>query len=79
MAADIGIEAAADMAALFAADLVDAGLACRVEARERLAVVYPAAGCDLDVADDTIRRHVVGLGRKRGFTHVAIALAEAGG
>lgn len=69
----------ADMAVLFAADLAGAGLACRVEARERLAVVYPDAGQDLEVADDEVRRHVVGLGRQRGFTHVAIALAEVGG
>jgi hypothetical protein len=68
-----------DMAALFASDLAEAGLACRVEARERLAIVHPEPGHHLDVADDTARRHVVGLGRKRGFTHVAIALAEAGG
>ncbi len=69
----------ADMAALFAGDLADAGLACRVEARERLAVVYPDPGHDVEVADDEVRRHVVGLGRQRGFTHVAIALAEGGG
>jgi hypothetical protein len=67
------------MAALFASDLADAGLACRVEARERLAVVHPEPGQHLEVADDALRRHVVGLGRRRGFTHVAIALAEAGG
>jgi hypothetical protein len=69
----------ADMAVLFASDLADAGLACRVEARERLAVVHPDPGHDLEVGDDVVRRHVVGLGRKRGFTHVAIALAEGGG
>lgn len=69
----------ADMAVMFAADLADAGLACRVEARERLAVVYPDPGQDLEIADDEVRRRVVGLGRKRGFTHVAMALAEVGG
>ncbi len=69
---------AGDRAALFASDLADAGLACRIEARERLAVVHPEPGHHLEVADDAVRRHVVGLGRTRGFTHVAIALAEAG-
>ncbi len=68
-----------DMAVLFASDLADAGLSCRVEARERLAVVHPEPGHHLELADDAVRRQVVGLGRKRGFTHVAIALAEAGG
>jgi hypothetical protein len=69
----------ADMAVLLAADLADAGLACRVEARERLAVVYPDPEHDMEVVDDDVRRQVVGLGRQRGFTHVAIALPEVGG
>jgi hypothetical protein len=67
------------MAALFASDLADAGLACRVEARERLAVLHPEPGQQVEVGDDAVRRHVVGLGRTRGFTHVAIVLAETGG
>lgn len=79
MAGDMAGGMAGDMAALFTSDLADAGLACRVEARERLAVVHPDPGHDLEVADDAVRRHVVRLGRKRGFTHVAVALAEGGG
>jgi hypothetical protein len=68
-----------DSEALLAADLAGAGLACRVEARDRLAVVHPEAGAALDVADDAVRLQVVALGRKRGFTHVAIGLSEGGG
>jgi hypothetical protein len=69
----------ADIAALLAADLAGAGVACRVEARDRLAVVYPEPGASLDVADDAVRLQVLALGRRRGFTHVAIALNEGGG
>jgi hypothetical protein len=69
----------ADMAALLAADLAGAGMACRVEARDRLAVVHPESGGGLDMAEDAVRVRVVALGRKRGFTHVAIALSEGGG
>ncbi len=67
------------LAAGLAADLAGAGMACRVEARDRLAIVHPEPGMALDMADDAVRRHVVALGRKRGFTHVAIALNEGGG
>jgi hypothetical protein len=76
MAGEVAGDMAHDVAALFASDLAAAGLACRVEIRERLAIVHPDPGHDLEVADDGVRRHVVGLGRQRGFTHVAIALAE---
>jgi hypothetical protein len=69
----------ADTATLLAADLTGAGVTCRVEPRDRLAIVHPAAGTTLDLADDAVRLHVVALGRKRGFTHVAIALGEGGG
>jgi hypothetical protein len=75
MPGDVG----GDLAALLAADLADAGFVCRVEARERLAVVHLEPGQHLEVADDAVRRQVVGLGRRRGFTHVAVALAAAGG
>jgi hypothetical protein len=75
MPADTATLLAADLAA----DLAAAGMACRVEARDRLAVVHPAAGTPLDVADDAVRLQIVALGRKRGFTHVAVALSEGGG
>jgi hypothetical protein len=69
----------ADPAALLAGDLAGAGLACRVEARERLAVVHPDAGTPFDVSDEAVRRRVVALGREHGFTHVALALSDGAG
>jgi hypothetical protein len=65
-----------DLAGLLAADLAGAGFACRVEGRDRLAVVYAEAGARLDVADEAVRRRMVGFARQRGFTHVAVALTQ---
>ena len=65
-----------DRAGLLGADLARAGFACRVEGRDRLAVVYADAGARLDVADEAVRRRMVGFARQRGFTHVAVALTQ---
>jgi uncharacterized protein len=59
--------------------LHDAHLGCSVHARDRLAVVTPAADSapTLLVASDT-RAFVVDAARSHGFTHVAIELPIAG-
>ncbi|MDF2771017.1 MAG: hypothetical protein K0S86_510 [Geminicoccaceae bacterium] len=59
--------------------LHDAHLGCSVHARDRLAVVTPAADSapPLLVASDT-RAFVVDAARSHGFTHVAIELPIAG-
>ncbi len=65
-----------DLAGRLAADLAGAGFVCRVEARDRLAVVYAEAGARLDVGDEAVRRRMVAFARQRGFTHVAVALTQ---
>jgi hypothetical protein len=65
-----------DLAGLLAADLAGAGFPCRVEGRDRLAVVYAEAGARLDVGDEAVRRRMVAFARQRGFTHVAVALIQ---
>ncbi len=67
---------AGDLAGLLAADLAGAGFVCRVEERDRLAVVHAEAGACLDVADEAVRRRMVAFARQRGFTHVAVALSQ---
>lgn len=57
------------------ARLRDAGLSCRVEARERLAIVVPFPGGSLRAVD---RTRLVQLARDEGFTHVAIELNPDG-
>ena len=58
-----------------AARLRDAGFSCRVEARERLAIVIPLPGSPLLPGD---RTRVLQLAREEGFTHVAIELDPDG-
>lgn len=58
-----------------AAGLRDAGLRCRVEARERLAIVSPLPGSPWRAGD---RTRVLQLARDEGFTHVAIELDPDG-
>lgn len=61
-----------------ATDLLALGVAARVEAHDRLALLAVAA-VDADrLADDALRRHVVALVAARGFTHVALDLAGDG-
>lgn len=56
----------------------NAGVSCRVEARDRLAIVVPERsenGFTLS-ADD--RARIIELARDAGFTHVAVELDPAG-
>ncbi|HSA56752.1 MAG TPA: hypothetical protein VLE53_13665 [Gemmatimonadaceae bacterium] len=54
------------------------GMACRVEARERLAIMVPdtlpAPGAGIDLATRTVRERALALARAHGFTHVALEL-----
>ena len=55
--------------------LRDRGIACRVEARERLALLV----CEGSVAlldDAAVRREVVSVLRDHGFTHLALELDD---
>ena len=69
-----GAGAAADAGAL-EADLAALGIPCTVEARERLALVVPRTG-EPGLADPELRREAVRLAEARGFSHVALELAE---
>ena len=55
--------------------LVEAGIAVRVEVRERLAVLIPHAEKP-DLTSEQQRRSVVALAAERGFTHVALELLD---
>jgi hypothetical protein len=67
------------MADLLAAALAHLGVSCRVEAREGLAIIYPASSGGPRLDDQAVRRQIVALGRERGFTHVAVALGAGTG
>ncbi len=54
--------------------LREAGFSCRVEARERLAVVVPDA--QAPTRDERLR--MVQLARAEGFTHVCVELEPGG-
>ena len=54
------------------------GLACRVEARDRLALLVPE-GPVAALVDPTLRREIVGLVRDHGFTHLALELVDEPG
>ena len=56
-------------------DLLQRGVPCRVEAWDRLAVLVPDTGA-LPLAIEELRRDVLALASKHGFTHVAIELTE---
>ncbi len=55
--------------------LVDAGIAARVEVRERLAILIPR-GNDANLKSEAQRRVVLALAAERGFTHVALELLD---
>lgn len=59
-----------------ATDLAAFGIACEVEARERLAVVRPMADPAQLILADT-RAAVLKAARLRGFTHVALEIGGA--
>jgi hypothetical protein len=52
------------------------GIDCRVEGRDRLAVLVPRGPVDL-LADGRVRRKVLRLARDQGFTHIALELVAA--
>jgi uncharacterized protein len=55
--------------------LVNGGIACAVESRDRLAVVRADRDADLDgFRDADVRRMVLDSARSHGFTHVAVDL-----
>lgn len=60
-----------------ASDLRTLGLACVVEARDRLAVLRPR-GDVASLAQPDARAAVLRAARARGFTHVALELDGAG-
>ncbi|CAG0951757.1 hypothetical protein GPROT1_00140 [Gammaproteobacteria bacterium] len=47
------------------------GIACRVEARDRLAILVPDAGQPV-VLRGEIRQRVLAVAREEGFTHVTL-------
>ena len=61
-------------------DLVEAlraiGLDCRVDARDRMALIAVRQGSDT-LVDDARRAEVVALARAHGFTHVALDVPPA--
>lgn len=60
-----------------AADLAARGVACRIEARDRLALLVPTGELP-DLASPALRREWQALATARGFTHLALALDEEG-
>jgi hypothetical protein len=57
--------------------LREAGVSCRVEARERLAIVIPGPGSGVRLSADD-RARVIQLSREAGFSHVAVELLPEG-
>ena len=55
--------------------LVEAGIAARVEVRERLAILVPHAE-QANLTSEQQRRALVALAAERGFTHVALELLD---
>ena len=51
------------------------GIACRVEARERLALLVPDGPLG-PIEDAALRRDVVASLRDHGFTHLALELVD---
>ena len=57
------------------ADLASLGVACTVEARERLALVI-LRGDHSRLAEPDVRREAVRLAESHGFTHLALELPD---
>lgn len=55
--------------------LRERGIACRVEERERLALLVPDGPIAL-LEDAAARREAVALVRAHGFTHIALEIAD---
>jgi hypothetical protein len=54
--------------------LAQAGIAARVEVRERLAILIPRH--ETDLTSEANRRAALALAAERGFTHVAMELLD---
>lgn len=67
----------ADAARAFASALAQRGIECRVEGRDALAVLYPAADTVETMTDAPHRLAILELGRAYGFTHVAVAVGDS--
>ena len=53
----------------------ESGVDCRVEVRERLAIVIPESGVQPSAEQ---RRQILQLAKSEGFTHVAVELDPVG-
>jgi hypothetical protein len=53
----------------------ESGVDCRVEVRDRLAIVVPESGVQLSAEQ---RRQILQLAKSEGFTHVAVELDPVG-
>lgn len=62
-------------AAALEADLRALGIACTIEARERLAILVSDGAADR-LEDEQVRRDAVRLAEARGFTHLAFEIGE---
>ncbi len=67
-------ERGVDSAAL-EADLATLGIRCRVEARDRLALVVPRDGYE-SLADPELRRKAMRMAEAHGFSHLALELPD---
>ena len=56
-------------------DLARAGIAARVEVRDRLALLIPR-DADANLTSEPQRRTALALAAERGFTHVALELLD---
>lgn len=52
------------------------GLDCRVDARDRMALIIVGQGT-ARLVDDVLRSRVIALAREHGFTHVALDVPPA--
>ena len=59
------------------AQVRDSGVDCRVEVRDRLAIIIPESRGSSRLSAEQ-RRQVLQLARSEGFTHVAVELDPAG-
>lgn len=63
---------------LLESQLRDSGMDCRVEVRDRLAILIPEKSEDDGHLSGEQRRLILQLARSEGFTHVAVELDPAG-
>lgn len=58
--------------------VTDSGLDCRVEVRDRLAILIPEQNRDNGRLNAEQRRLILQLAKSEGFTHVAVELDPIG-